>query len=189
MGVIDDWGRGYMEIPIESRRPAMRKFIVTARARRIGVTGGIGLVLLIWGVLWAQEPPTRKPGPAPAAPAIAGQTNPEISSHPAKARLDLARQAMKILRRTQESWDFGTQSEYDDTYRWSLRAIEALRELGGNKADLIAALEEHRAWMSKWEGVARDRHARGTVKTLTLLEVRYRVMEAESWLAEAKASK
>ena len=43
--------------------------------------------------------------------------------------------------------------------------------------------------MSKWEGVAKDRHARGTVKTLTLLEVRYPVMEAESWLAEAKASK
>ena len=56
----------------------MRKLIVTARARRIRVLGGIGLVLPIWGVLWAQDPPTRKPGPAPAAPAIAGP-NPEIA--------------------------------------------------------------------------------------------------------------
>jgi len=167
----------------------MRKFIVTARARRIGVMGGIGLVLPIWGVIWAQEPPARRPGPAPTAPTLAAPAQPQNCSHPAKARLDLAREALKILQRTQESWEFGTQSEYDDTYRWSLRAIEALRELGGNKADLIAALEEHRAWMSKWESVAKDRHARGTVKTLTILEVRYRVMEAESWLAEAKASR
>ena len=87
----------------------------------------------------------------------------------------------------QESGEFGVQSEYDDAYRWSLRAIEAQRELSGNKADLIAALEEHRAWMSKWESVAKDRLARGTIKTLTMLEVQYRVMEAESWLAEAKA--
>ena len=89
----------------------------------------------------------------------------------------------------QESGEFGGQSEFDDAYRWSRRAIEAQKELGGNQADLIAALEEHPGWMKKWEGVARARHARGQIKALPMLDVQYHVLEAESWLAEAKASK
>ncbi|MBX6315327.1 MAG: hypothetical protein IRY99_20805 [Isosphaeraceae bacterium] len=103
----------------------------------------------------------------------------------AEARIRVAKQALKTL---QDRIPSGNISPDDPRFAlWLRRIVETRRELGSDKAELIAAIQAY--WeQTKKDEVAAERAYQNRESSLTrLLEARYHALQAESWLAEAMA--
>jgi hypothetical protein len=71
-------------------------------------------------------------------------------------------------------------------YRWSLRWLEAERQLSDKPADQLAAFQGHWERMRDVEGILRKLQGSGQVTTDEASAVEYYRVEAEMWLTQAK---
>jgi hypothetical protein len=100
-----------------------------------------------------------------------------------KAKLESARQTYNVVSR---NFNEGPVRGVELPYRWSIRLLEAERQMNDQKPEQIAALERHVERMKNVELVARDlyRARVNTVNEVTAAE--YYRMEAEIWLLQAR---
>jgi hypothetical protein len=72
---------------------------------------------------------------------------------------------------------------------WGRRKLEALRNAGAGKAEIIAALEKYINDLGRMRAIARAQENKGTVRVSTSGEdeIRFLQLEAEIWLNEEKA--
>jgi hypothetical protein len=100
-----------------------------------------------------------------------------------KAQLEAARLTYEMtLTRAQN----GQALEPEQLYRWSVRWMEARRDLSPDKADQVAALEAHHARMQKLEMLAKGLAKVGHGKTSDATAAEYYRLEADLWLARVK---
>jgi hypothetical protein len=134
----------------------------------------LGLPLLLLGVLAA--------GPAGAAP---DQETANTIARLALQRRDAARKTYQVL------WlDYRERIASEDAlYRWSVRWLDAERELSDQRADQVAAYQGHFERMRDLERLIRRlrESAQTTIDEASAAEF-YRT-EAEMWLLQAKAGK
>ena len=134
----------------------------------------LGLPALLLGILWV-------------APVAAGP-DPETANAIARLALqrrDAARKTYQVL------WiDYRERLASEDAlYRWSVRWLEAERELSDQQADQVAAYQGHLERMRDLDRLIRRLHGSGqsTVDEASAAEF-YRT-EAELWLLKAKEGK
>jgi hypothetical protein len=103
----------------------------------------------------------------------------------------LAKAQMEAARRTYElTWtraEMGEGGDAEQVYQWSVRWLEAQRDLSGTKAGQLAALEAHQTRMQRLERrvAAMVKAGQGRQSEGTAAE--YYRLEADLWLARAKA--
>ena len=132
------------------------------------------------------------------APVELGAAEPTEDTKPAreitalrKARVALAQKgyeaAVPALRQTRRMGDVLIQDgKPDEVYKWSVRWLQAERDMSPKKADEVAALEAHLKRMTELEKVV------GTQTGVLLpqrakLDAEWYCLEAQLWLAQAKA--
>jgi hypothetical protein len=73
--------------------------------------------------------------------------------------------------------------------KWSRRWMEAERDLNQSKTGRIAAIEAHRTRLKKWEDLVSELREGGSEAgaDLALDTLAFERLEAETWLAQAKA--
>jgi hypothetical protein len=99
------------------------------------------------------------------------------------ARSDAARDAyQEALKLYQE----GRSRDVDRIYRWSLRWLEAEREMRSAKADQVAAARAHDKRMRQLEDLIKTRFRVGAAASVELPEVAYYRAEADILLARAQ---
>ncbi len=136
---------------------------------RHGLWIGLLLTLVTLAPAAPEEEPTRSPA--------------EI----AKEQIRVAKQAIEVLRALSRS---GTISPVDPRHlNWSRRIVDAERERGASKAELIAAIEDYWQAAKALEKRARAQHEAGQLTHADLYDAQYHVLEAELLLAKAKAGK
>jgi hypothetical protein len=121
-------------------------------------------------------------GPAGAAP------DPETANTLAR----LAVQRRDAARRTYEAlWlDYRERRAPEDLlYRWSLRWLEADRELSDQQADRVAAYQGHFERMRDLDRIIRRLHGSGQITIEEASATEYYRVEAELWLLKAKEGK
>jgi hypothetical protein len=96
----------------------------------------------------------------------------------------LTEQALQILDRLKEKGEAANPEDYD---LWSRRALDARLAAATSRDEKTAALKAYIERLSQQKAAATALHeaARGTM--LGVLNVQYRLNEAEKWLAEAEA--
>jgi hypothetical protein len=160
-------------------------------------------VLVVLGVstmllpTWAQPPgrgvpiPPGKGQAKPDVPALVLVSEIErkegawTQAELAEARLKLARAAITDLQRLVAG---GQLWAADKSLRlWSRRLAETRRELGGDKADVIADLEAYLGFTKKVLDMEKTSYAKDTASRVDVFGAQYEVLEAETWLAQAKA--
>ena len=119
------------------------------------------------------------------APALAATPEAKGSAALAEARVKLAQDALKTVRENIGRGGFHA-GERDPLYVWSRRRFEARQELSRKKADRIAAAQEHVDEMKTVERLVSQIDQAGEGDPLSLLDAKYRRLEAETWLAQAK---
>ena len=118
-------------------------------------------------------------GVAASAPA-----DPEDARSLAEQRLKVAQEAndaIKAMRKT------GEIAGPQQVYRWSRRLMEAEVAMSEKKADRIAAINGYLLRVKRMEELAKQGYDQGEVGYLELLDAKWRVLEAESLLSQAKA--
>ena len=73
--------------------------------------------------------------------------------------------------------------------RWSVRWLQAERDLNPKKEDQIGALEAHLKRIASLEKKVKAMMEGNVLPPVKVLEVEWYRLEAELWLAEAKAKK
>jgi outer membrane protein TolC len=101
-----------------------------------------------------------------------------------KARLEAALKEAEGRRQVYREGESGT---LNDLASSSLRLLEAERELSDQKADQIAALENHWQRMKELEEINQERFKAGRVSVMDLSQARFYRLQAEIWLERAKA--
>jgi hypothetical protein len=101
----------------------------------------------------------------------------------AEARYRAARKQFDLI------WQYYQQSRVEsfDVYVWSRLLLDAHRSISKKPADRIAALEEHLDHMTKLETLIRKIRRLGFGRSSDVGASEYYRLEAEYWLAEAKA--
>jgi hypothetical protein len=133
-----------------------------------------GLLALLLGIISA--------GPAGAAP------DPEAANNLAR----LAVQRRDAARRTYEAlWlDYRERRASEDLlYRWSLRWLEAERELSDQQADQVAAYQAHFERMRDLDRIIRRLRGSGQTTIEEASATEYYRVEAEIWLLKARDGK
>jgi hypothetical protein len=133
-----------------------------------------GLAALVLGFLSA--------GPAGAA------SDQEAANNLAR----LAVQRRDAARRTYEAlWlDYRERRASEDLlYRWSLRWLEADRELSDQQADQVAAYQAHFERMRDLDRIIRRLHGSGQTTIEEASATEYYRVEAEIWLLKARDGK
>jgi multidrug resistance efflux pump len=73
----------------------------------------------------------------------------------------------------------------EDMYTWSVRWLNAQRDLSPRKDDKVAALEAHLKRMKDWQQRVTQMHQTGLVTSLDVAAAQFYQAEAELWLAQA----
>jgi hypothetical protein len=143
--------------------------MTSQRVFRAGLAAG----LLLAGV-------TAAPGAPDQAKALAEN---------AKARAEAARLAYRQLVLPQERdprfWP-AYPDYFERVYRWSLRWLEAEREVSARPADEVAALEAHLERMRDLERRVQRLRGGGNATVGEAAAVAFYRLEAEKWLLQAK---
>jgi hypothetical protein len=129
---------------------------------------------------------------APAAQAAPPEAQPDQPQALAKARVEAARKtyeaAVQGLQQTRRVGNVLMQlGRPADVYDWSVRWLNAERDLGGKKDDQLAALAGHLQRMKELE--KRVAKLSEVVPSLDVSAAEYYRVEAEFWLAREKAKK
>jgi RNA polymerase sigma factor (sigma-70 family) len=127
-----------------------------------------------------------KPAPPPAAGAAAAAV-PAIAANQALARQQLALidQALATLHRlVQEARIDPSDPSFS---LWGRRKLETLPRTGATKAEIVAALEKYINSLKLEEAIAQNRVQLARATQVEVFDVRFRLMEAEISLNEAKA--
>ncbi len=194
-------------VPSDAVR-ALVEGAMRALAVRVGTKALIGMVtcgLLLTGWAFAafvgkEEPRALPPArlAAAAQPPAPKEAEPDRTPKPAdeitalrKARVALAQKgyeaAVPAVRQTQRVGNVLVQvGKPEEVYRWSVRWLQAERELSPKKADQVAALEAHLKRMTELEKMIKALSLDLLPKQVMLDGEWYR-LEAQLWLAEAKA--
>ena len=101
----------------------------------------------------------------------------------AKERKDAARDAYEFLWDEFHPYEL-VNGDGENVYRWSLRWMQAERDLATTQAEHVAALRAHWERMKKLEAEVHG-YARGTIPFQQMVATKYFRAEAEIWLAEA----
>jgi multidrug efflux pump subunit AcrA (membrane-fusion protein) len=109
-----------------------------------------------------------------------------------QARLDAARrayeEAVKSTQQTRRVADLIIPlARPQDVATWSLRWLNAQREMSGKKEDQIAALEAHLNRMKELQKRVTEMNKNGLASSLEVSAVEFHRREAELWLAREKA--
>jgi len=120
---------------------------------------------------------------ASVAPAAPGDPPPPELRAMAEARYRAA------LNQFEESWTYYRQARSDPflVYAWSRLVLESQRELSDEKANHVAALEEHRERMERLENLVKKVRRLGFGRSIDVGAVNYYRLEAEYWMARAKS--
>jgi len=148
------------------------------------IFGAVVLTLVLGSALL----PTRAQPAGPDEVAKAAEPEPEAikpRSDLAHERIQVARKALEVLEDQQRNGIIPPSDPRIDL--WRRRLVETLREPGGDRAELIAALQDYRNQLKSEEAFMQEQVDRGQKTIADQLEARYRVLEAETWLVEAKA--
>ncbi|HKA55759.1 MAG TPA: hypothetical protein VKJ47_19075, partial [Candidatus Binatia bacterium] len=138
----------------------------------------LGLACLAIAVLSAAPAPGQNEGGAP--PALL------------KARLDAAQKAhsaaMEGLQRTRRTGDvLILVSKPEEAYTWSVRWLNAQRDMSDKKKDHITALEDHLKRMKELQQRVTKQHEGGLLSSVEPAAAAWYLAEAELWLAKEKA--
>ncbi len=172
------------------------KSVAIAAALALGLCGIAGAVVFV-----GQD----NKGPAPTAPAtaIARDENKGAAGQPGSSgaagapaallrdRDALARKgyeaARQLLQQTQRQGNvLIVLGKPEDVYRWSIRRLQAERELSPQAAGRRAALKSHLERMIDLDKVAGAEKANALVPDATKFEAEWYVLEARLWLEQAK---
>jgi hypothetical protein len=141
-----------------------------SRQKSFGVALFIGLVLVVAGLpgSTAQEPKDADP-----------------SSKSVRERLRLAREvyegSLENLRQ-----DTGTGSnDVEHYYRWSVRWMQAERELGETRAARLAAYEAHGKRMKFWKERRAMEREEGYTTAAQVAAAEFFLLEADEWVIAA----
>ncbi|SIO29642.1 hypothetical protein SAMN05444166_3576 [Singulisphaera sp. GP187] len=123
--------------------------------------------------------------------ALAGALAPAASQQPdpnkalAQAQLKLAREALNDLDRLYKGGE--TSRDNPKFSLWWRREVDAIRASGAEKAELVTALERYVERMRGWARDTELAYKRDVRPHIDLIDVQYRVLEAEIWLNQEKA--
>ena len=120
------------------------------------------------------------PAPPPAA-------NPQEHLAPAKAKLDAVRRVHQLKAEMRKRGEAGVAEVPEQDYVWSRRLLEAERDAGGKMHDDHDALDAHLDRMKQLEALVKQSHRVGEASALHVAAAEYYRLEAEFWLAQAKA--
>lgn len=123
-----------------------------------GVLAGLGL---------ASAPAHARPEPSPAAKALA----------------ELCAKALKEAEDLRSS--IGGDKGPEDCARWSLRLVQATRDLGDG-AQTKEVLKAHLERTKAWEEWTKKKRAEGSATGMDVLESQFRRAEAELWVEQGK---
>jgi hypothetical protein len=103
----------------------------------------------------------------------------------ARARLNAARNVYNgMIEQARTSYRL---ADSEQLYLWSRRWMDAERDLATKEADRFAAVEGHFDRMKKWEEFTREAVRKGFAAPIDLTAQEFYRLEAEQWLARAKA--
>jgi hypothetical protein len=120
------------------------------------------------------------------AAAARGPAGPEVSREQLKAQLEAAQEAYRVA----EAVYTANEGDAETVYRWSVRWMNAQRDLAAAKAERVAAVEDHVKRMQKLEQMAEARHKVGLPGSpLEANAAKFYCVQAEGWLAREKARK
>ncbi len=104
----------------------------------------------------------------------------------AKARMEAAR---KVYEGSLRWYREGPVQPLDPEklYQWSRRWLEAQQDLATKKEDRVAAAKAHLTRMQALERITRLMHKGGSVRAFDVAAVEFYRLEAERWVAQAKA--
>ena len=141
------------------------------RRKFVGIALVVGFALAVGG--WHGFAADEKGDPAPRA----GN---------AKARRDAAKHVYESSwkRQSQSSGEFAPGIEY--FHDWSVRWLQAARDLSAAQADQIEAIEGHLKRMQAWRDLIAVNVRDGTAPRYEASTGEFFVLEAEDWLAAAK---
>jgi len=103
----------------------------------------------------------------------------------AKERRDAARDAYQFQWDEFQPYEL-VKGDGENVYRWSLRWMQAERDLATTQAEHVAALRAHFERMKKLEAEVHA-YARGTIPFQQMAATKFFRAEAETWLTEAMA--
>ncbi len=192
--------RGALDSLVYEDNPEPEHITMT-RLTSFAVTAVLTLALAgIAGALAQSGRSDERPGQAEAAPIIQGRQTPAQAkvSQPAndgilslhKTRRDLAQKgyesALPSLRATKRFGDtlVGV-GKPEDVYRWSIRLLQAERDLSSTETDHLTALQAHLARMIDLEKNVGSLSSEISPEA-TKLEVQWYVLEARLFLEQAK---
>jgi hypothetical protein len=123
---------------------------------------------------------------APAALLSPAQGSQGEAAANAKARLEAAR---KVYEGSLRRYKTGPPEplNVEKFYWWSRRWLEAQQELATKKEDRVAAAEAHLTRMRSLEKTLRAMHKDGAALDIEVVGAEFYRLEAERWVAQAKA--
>jgi hypothetical protein len=136
------------------------------RSRRVGLLLGICALAAVLAPAASQAPDAKK--------------------SLAQEKLALARQALQSLDQM-----YKNREPFDEARIavWERRQVEAVRDAGTSRAEFIAALEGYVKRMRDRQQIVEERQRAARAYFVDVLEAKYRVLEAETWLNQEKGLK
>jgi hypothetical protein len=120
-----------------------------------------------------------------AALAPAASQAPDPTKALAREQLGLAKQALSDLDRMYKD---GMVGPSDPSFAmWKRRQVEAVRDSGASRAEFVSALEAYVKHLKDRERIVEGAYRAGQVSRVDVHDAKYRVLEAEMWLAQEKA--
>lgn len=104
----------------------------------------------------------------------------------AAARLAAAERVCQMLHDEAKGKPYGHQG-VEHTYVWSMRRMQAQRDVDAARGDHLSALEAHLQRMREFETATADLYKANVVSRIDLASTQYYVAEAEELLARAQA--
>ena len=111
---------------------------------------------------------------------------PKVEPPSAAARLEAATRVCDMLHDEVSGAPSGHQG-IEHAYLWSMRRMEAQRDVDALKGDHLSALEAHLQRMRDYEAGTAKLNKEGVASKFELASTRFYVAEAEELLARAKA--
>jgi hypothetical protein len=130
----------------------------------------------------AKTAPRPTAGAAAAAPAVPDRAANRALARQQLALIDEAESLLHSLaQNARVEIDTGTFG------LWGRRRLEALRNAGAEKAEIVAALEKYINNVKELEAIAKAQKEAARATSLGVYEMRFLRIEAEIWLNEEKA--
>jgi len=105
----------------------------------------------------------------------------------AKARRDAARKVYEMAKQAHLQGLEGVRADSGYFHDWSVRWLQAERDLSQKKPDDVTALEEHLKRMEFWKDLIDSAVKDGQATKLDASAAEFFRLEAEDWLAAARA--